>query len=190
MGPELPTLPMQWDADFDRVVGMSAQYTVVPSRGSAAQNKVVMEQNTITFAGDESGERFGVVVTDSISWELERRIDRGERLAIGYAPLDGEITDWHMGLAAPGARPGKYWGHEGMVSWPAVALPLAAGGLRLWLGRRRVPIRGQEFVDKASIQGMGPDGELYCADEGLITGLTLEEIRRFCPGVKLVEPPR
>ncbi|HSW98565.1 MAG TPA: hypothetical protein VLF71_01890 [Candidatus Saccharimonadales bacterium] len=186
----LPVLPMQWDAAFGEVIGMPPPYTVVSEYAKSAQQDMLMGQDGITFAGDESGDRFAVLVTVAVSPEFEGRIGKGERTVVGCAPPDGTMASWQMGLAAPGATPGKYWAYEGRASYSAVALPLAAGGLRAWLGRLRVPFMGQQLVDKATIRGMGPGGELSHGHEGPIRGVTMDEIRRFCPDVALVEPPR
>jgi hypothetical protein len=185
---ETPPLQLAWDADFAAQIGGMSPVDAV---GMAAFMDPVHKAEALAkyaavYAGSENDDAFAVVVSGTPSDDFNAMIASGARAVVACAPLEATAEDWHIGLAAPGRTLGMFEQQQ-WLSFPAVALPVAAGGLRVWLGRLR---NGEPpIIDQTLNSGIDSAGNRVRSWEGPITPMTRHQVRQFCPGAVFIEPP-
>jgi hypothetical protein len=184
----IPTLEIAWNTNFADQIGTHPAFGVEMTEFTdpGARNDVLALYST-AFAPDDTGEKVAVVLSGTPSEDFDGHIAAGEQAVVGCAPLD--VTSWEqwdIGLAPPGQTLGR---HESWTGFPAIALPLSAAGLRVWIGRlrtdRRVPI-----IDRTLTSALAATGDRVSHDSLPLPGIPRADLPRLCPGVVFVEPPR
>jgi hypothetical protein len=181
-------MQLAWDADFAAQIGGMSPVEAVGMAGfmNPVQKARELAKYAAVYAGSEKSDAFAVVVSGTPSDDFNAAIASGARAVVACAPLEATADDWHIGVAAPGQSLGVFE-HPQWLSFPAVALPVAARGLRVWLGRLR---NGEPpIIDQTLNSGIDPAGDRVRSAEKHITPMTRSQVRQFCPGAVFIEPP-
>lgn len=189
--PELRTIALQWNSDFARQLGGEDPRKIVGVRQTVTTGA---ERGLIAaYAGDESGDRMAVVVSGTPAYDFNRRLEMGERAVVACAPLEGDLNTWNIGVAEPSEQLGMYG--EAHFPHTAVAVPVGAAGLRLWIGRLRMDRPGLSknpplpIIDATIGSGLSVAGELMYTISQPLPGIPRVELPRLCPGIVIVESP-
>jgi hypothetical protein len=184
---ETPPLQLAWDADFAAQIGGMSPVDAVGMMAFTrpAHKAEILGKYGVSYAGTESSDAFAVVVSGTPSADFDAAIASGARAVVACAPLEATVDDWHIGVAAPGQTLGVFEQPQ-WLSFSAVALPVAARGLRVWLGRLR---SGEPpIIDQTLNRGIDAAGNAVHGAEGLLASLTRRQVQQYCPGAVFIEP--
>jgi hypothetical protein len=183
----IPGVPLVWDSEFGTQLGIPPIEAVGMVAFVKPEHQAMAMADYSVAYREGGGDAYALAISGTPSGDFNGHVASGQRAVVACAPLNAGIEGWHVGVAEPGQGLGTYQQKE-WLDFPAVALPVAAGGLRVWIGRLREHLN-PPIIDRTLNSGLDASGARLRSDAGLLRPLTGDQVRQLCPRAVFVKPP-